>query len=87
MSLEKTLRVKVITNAREESVRKSIENPGFLEVRLTKAPIKGEANKELLEVLSNFLGVPKSYIDIVKGARSKYKIINVKLYEQPVRNV
>lgn len=81
MSLEKTLRVKVTTNAKEVSIKKNAEDPGLLEVRLTSVPVKGEANKELMSVLSSFFGVPKNYIDIVKGGKSRYKIVNVKLYE------
>ena len=81
MSLEKTLRVKVTAHSKVQSVSKSVTDPGFLEVKLTSVPVKGEANKELMEVLSSFLGVPKRYIDIVKGARSKYKIINVTVYD------
>lgn len=79
MSLEKKINIHVTTGAKEAGVRKGEER---LEVKLKSKPVKGEANRELKEVLSYFFGVPQSYIEIVKGAKSQNKLISVKLYDK-----
>ena len=79
MSLEKKISIHVTTGAKEAGVRKGEER---LEVKLKSKPVKGEANRELKEVLSYFFGVPQNYIEIVKGAKSQNKLISVKLYDK-----
>ncbi len=76
-SLEKTLKIHVTTNSKQTGIRKG---EGRLEIKLKSKPLKGEANKELKELLSNFFGVPINNIKIIKGLKSKNKIINVKYY-------
>ena len=49
----------------------------FLKIYLTAAPIGGKANKELIKLLSEKLGVSKSKINIIKGEKSKEKVIEV----------
>ncbi len=51
----------------------------FLKIYLTAAPIDGKANKELIKLLSEKLSVSKSKINIIKGEKSKEKIIEVLL--------
>ncbi len=46
-------------------------------VRLSTLPINGQANKKLIEIMSDFLDIPKSCIEIVKGERSKKKILEI----------
>jgi len=49
----------------------------FLKVYLTAVPIQGKANKELIKLLAEQLSVSKSKISILKGERSKEKIIEI----------
>jgi len=79
-TLEKKLWIHVTTGSKRQRVRKSKTESGKLEVKLMSQPVKGKANKELMEVLSNFFGVPQSYIEVIKGQKSKTKLINVKYY-------
>lgn len=51
----------------------------FLKIYLTAVPIGGKANKELIKLLSEKLGVSKSKISIIKGEKSKEKVIEVLL--------
>ena len=51
----------------------------FLKIYLTAVPVDGKANKELLKLLAEKLGVSKSRIEIIKGEKSKEKIIEVLL--------
>jgi len=66
--------VRVKTNAREEKVEKNGDS--FL-VWVNAPPSEGKANKRLIEILSEYFKVPKSYIFIKKGIRSKNKIVEV----------
>lgn len=46
-----------------------------LKVRVRSAPVDGKANKELVEVLADAFGMPKSRISFVSGESSKLKRI------------
>ena len=69
------INIHVTTNSKQKSIRKG---EGRLEVKLTSKPIKGEANKELKEILSEYFKVSENQIQIIKGLKSKNKLINVK---------
>ncbi len=55
------------------------DNNEFPELRiyLTAVPVDGKANKELIKLLSEKLNVGKNKISIIKGEKSKEKIIEV----------
>lgn len=48
-----------------------------LRIYLTAVPVDGKANKELIKLLSEKLNVGKNKISIIKGEKSKEKIIEV----------
>lgn len=48
-----------------------------LTVCVNAPPVEGTANARLVEILSEWLGVNKSSITIVKGRTSRYKILEV----------
>jgi len=48
-----------------------------LKIYLTAVPVDGKANKELIKLLSEKLNVGKNKISIIKGEKSKEKIIEV----------
>ena len=50
---------------------------GALLVRLNAPPVEGAANSELIQVISDALGVPKRSISIVSGQRSRLKRVRV----------
>jgi len=64
--------VKVVPSAKTVRVEKIL---GGLKVHLTAKPIDGEANKQLVEVLSEYLDVPKNTISISAGHNGRTKII------------
>ena len=47
-------------------------------VRLSAAPVEGAANAELIEVLSDALGVPRRSISITVGERSRRKTVLIR---------
>lgn len=65
------------------SSRKSVEaSEGaaagcFLTVYLTAPPADNAANEQLIEVLSEHLGVRKSSIKIIKGQTSRNKVVEI----------
>jgi uncharacterized protein (TIGR00251 family) len=50
---------------------------GALKVALTAAPVDGAANEALRKLLAKALGVPKSDVEIVRGARARNKVLRV----------
>lgn len=51
--------------------------PGELTVYLRAKPHDGEANAALIKLLSKHLDVPKTSIKIIRGAKSRNKLIEV----------
>lgn len=49
----------------------------YIKIKLHSPPVDGEANKELIEILSNLFNVKKSSIKIIKGKSSKDKLIEI----------
>lgn len=45
--------------------------------RLTSAPEKGRANQELLELLSDYLGLPLSRLKIIRGEKARVKLVEI----------
>lgn len=69
------LAVKVTPNADRNEI--SGVKDGVLQVKVAAPPEKGKANKELIDFLSERLGVRKSAITIIRGETSRHKIINI----------
>ncbi len=70
------IKVKVKTRSKRNRVVE--EGKGFLRVELKAKPTRGEANRELIKVLSRYLGVSSSDLSIVGGWTSSEKLIKVK---------
>ena len=69
-----TIRVK--TGAKADSIVLSDDSKEYL-VKVTARPIEGDANRAIIELLSQELGVPKSQIELHSGAKSKVKRFNI----------
>ena len=67
--------VKVITGAKESKVE--VEPDLSLRVRLKAKPIEGRANQELIEVLAKHFSCSKSKITLIKGFKSRDKVIEI----------
>lgn len=70
------LNVFVKTGRKESKVIKN----GFAdyEIWVKTKPVKGAANKELIEVLSGYFGVKKSDLRIVRGLASPKKVLEIR---------
>ena len=49
-----------------------------IKIKLAAVPEKGKANKELINFISDKIGVPKKNIKIVAGEKSTYKEVSIK---------
>lgn len=72
---KKILTVKVTPRARKSEI---IGWEGeVLKVRLKANPEKGEANEELIELLSEAFQIPKSKIELIRGHKGRLKQVRL----------
>ena len=69
------IEVKVKTNASKNEV-KLIDNKKFF-VKTTATPEKGKANKQVILLLAKFYKISKNQLEIVRGLKSKNKVIKI----------
>jgi hypothetical protein len=67
------LSIKVHPGARKNAVIGVSE--GIWEVRVAAPPVQNKANLELIEFLSQSLGLGKSAVTIMKGHTSRHKLV------------
>jgi hypothetical protein len=53
------------------------EHDGRLKVQIAAPPVEGEANAELVELLSDLLGVPKRQVELLSGETGRRKRVRV----------
>jgi uncharacterized protein (TIGR00251 family) len=71
--------IKLKVKVEPRSSRKGISGllGDALKVRVNAPPVGGAANEELIEILSEELGIKKTAIKIVNGQSSKNKIVEI----------
>lgn len=47
------------------------------QVKLTASPVDGEANEQLIHILSDYFDIPKTRISILKGKTGKKKMVEI----------
>lgn len=62
-------------NSKNQSVE--LMGDGSILIRLNVPPVEGQANKRILELLSEFYKRPKSSIKLVSGLKSKKKVFEI----------
>ncbi|MCL4538636.1 MAG: DUF167 domain-containing protein [Bacteroidetes bacterium] len=67
------LKIKLHPNSKKNDVLRKAEDS--FEVFVKAKPVEGKANEALLETLSDFLGIPRSRLRLVRGAVSRNKIV------------
>jgi uncharacterized protein (TIGR00251 family) len=70
-----TLKIRVIPNARKTEF--AGYRDGELVLRLSAPPVEGKANKAALEFLSEYFGVTRSAVVLVRGESSRHKIFQI----------
>jgi len=69
------LNIKVKPYSKTQKVVRN-EN-GEIVVHVKAPPTEGKANRAVIEVLSEYLNVPKSSIKIISGYKSRNKVIEI----------
>ena len=77
MSKRQTARLAVLVQPGASSDSVVVFDDGVLRVRVNAPPTEGRANAALLKMLAKILGVPPSNIAIVRGARTRRKLMAV----------
>lgn len=67
--------IKVTPRSSKNEVTKISE--GEYKVKITAPPVDGEANKALIEILSDYFKVAKSNIQIAGGKSARTKIVDI----------
>ena len=68
--------VKVIPRSSRNEIA-GIQEDGTIKIRLTAAPVEGQANKALVEFLAEVLDIAKSKIEIIGGLSGRIKLITI----------
>lgn len=58
---------------------------GVLHIRIAAPPLKGKANRELVDYLSGVLNISKTRLKIEKGLTSRSKILSIQGMTESVR--
>ena len=66
--------IKVIPNAKKKAIS---YKDNILKIYVTVPPVDGKANKKAKEFLSDILDIHSKNLEIVKGLKSKRKIISI----------
>jgi hypothetical protein len=77
---DRDLAVRVTPNARLAGMSIGSGNAGepLLHLRITAPPEDGKANAAVIAMLAKALGLPKSALTVVRGHRSRNKIVQLK---------
>ncbi len=70
-------RIEVRLRPRASSSRVTGERDGRVTVRVTAPPVDGKANRALIELVARRLGVARSRVSIVRGEKSRDKLLEV----------
>ena len=70
------IKIKVLPRSSQNKIIGKMTD-GTLKVKLTAPPIDGEANKKLIELFSKEWKISKSKIKIIKGLKSKNKVVEI----------
>jgi len=68
------IKVQVKPNSKTEEV--SGEGDSFI-VKVKEPPREGKANQAVIKLLADHFGIPRSYVRIISGFRSRCKVIEV----------
>ena len=68
-------KIKVFPSSGKNLVKK--QEDGTFKVYLTKPPLKGKANQQLIKIFAEYIGVKEYQVEIIKGERGRNKIVRV----------
>lgn len=84
-----SIKVTVVPNSSKSMAVAILD--GILKIKLNSPPIEGKANKEVIEVLSKLINLPKTSMEIVRGDKNKVKTLLLKgnqaLLREKIQNI
>ena len=69
------LNIHAIPNSKSSEIIKIDENT--YKIKVDSSAAEGKANKRLIEILAEHFNVPKSSVKILKGLKSRNKIVEI----------
>ena len=69
------IKVKVFPYSKKEEIIKKAEES--FEIKVKEKPVRGEANKRVIEILSLYLKIPEKEIRLIKGFKERNKIFEI----------
>ena len=78
-----TFKVKVIPNSSSSKITEITEE--YVKIKLNSPPVENKANKEVINLLSKSLGIPKSSIQLMFGDKNKLKTFWLPMQEEELR--
>ena len=74
------LNIRVIPKASRKLIKKEDDR---LKVYLTKPACNGLANKQLIDLLAEYLNIKKYQIKIIKGEKTRSKLVKIQAQRLP----
>jgi uncharacterized protein (TIGR00251 family) len=74
---KQTLIIKIKVEPRSSRAGNLVPHGEGWKIKLSSPPVKGKANRELIEVLSKTLNLRKTDIEIIGGKTSKNKLVRL----------
>ena len=68
--------IRITPNASKDEIS-GREEDGKLKIKIQSPPVDGAANRRLIEFLAKSVGVSKSKVRIIRGDKSRSKIIEI----------
>jgi len=78
------IEIKVVPNARHREI--DLEG-SVLKVKLTSPPREGKANEELIEYLSDVLGLKRCDVRILRGQKGRKKLVSMAIDEKTLHRL
>ena len=71
------IKVRVVPNSKEEGIE---EREGIYRIKVKEKAIRGRANAAMMALLAEKFGVKRSMISIIKGQKSREKVVEILNY-------
>ena len=69
------IKVKVFSHSKKQGIIKKSEDS--FEIKVKEKPVKGLANKAVINVLSSYFKIPESKVRLIKGFKQRNKIFKI----------
>lgn len=75
------MEIRVLAHTKSRKPRILEREPGVFDVYVKELPEGGKANEAIAKALAAYLGIPKSSVELLRGAASKTKLFYAPLHK------